>query len=371
MAKELLRAFSVDFDAVSVWARDVRRGENHRATSREACSAAKLACRACSSSFNVSESKTSGFVPGHSIETFPEQTRMIVEAGHEIGLHGHTHEDPQSMTADQEEIALDRCIELIETASGRRPTGYVAPNWEYNASTLRLLLKKGIKYDHNLMHRDFEPYYVRDKRSMDGRGLLQASERVMKPLANGRPTRLICLPGNGVWTICRHSCFLNHRRTATGFVSPRNIERQWRDQFDWVYRECEYAIFIISIHPDVSGRPEVLLMLERLCAHMIRHHSRDLHHAGLNGGRFRPPPTGPRSTEATAKPEPGSRLAMRDFQLPGRSPCASPRRRSRVPIPLATLAGIETARRRQCGRRGYCCSRCACGRRATINGLGW
>ena len=45
----------------------------------------------------------------------------------------------------------------------------------------------------------------------------------------------------------------------------------WRDQFDWVYRENDYAVFPITIHPDVSGRPQVLLMLERLIEHMKSH----------------------------------------------------------------------------------------------------
>jgi hypothetical protein len=30
-------------------------------------------------------------------------------------------------------------------------------------------------------------------------------------------------------------------------------------------------VFPIAIHPDVAGRPQVLLMLERLYAHMIKH----------------------------------------------------------------------------------------------------
>ena len=30
-------------------------------------------------------------------------------------------------------------------------------------------------------------------------------------------------------------------------------------------------MFPITIHPDVAGRPQVLLMLERLFAHMARH----------------------------------------------------------------------------------------------------
>jgi hypothetical protein len=38
----------------------------------------------------------------------------------------------------------------------------------------------------------------------------------------------------------------------------------WRDQFDWVYREYDWAVFPLTIHLDVSGRPQVLLMLERL-----------------------------------------------------------------------------------------------------------
>ena len=38
--------------------------------------------------------KTTWFIPGHSIETFPEQTAMVVDAGHEVGIHGYTHENP-------------------------------------------------------------------------------------------------------------------------------------------------------------------------------------------------------------------------------------------------------------------------------------
>src|SRR5256885_2799027 len=33
-------------------------------------------------------------------------------------------------------------------------------------------------------------------------------------------------------------------------VNPRDIEQMWRDQFDWVYREHDYAVFPITIHPD-------------------------------------------------------------------------------------------------------------------------
>ena len=65
--------------------------------------------------------------------------------------------------------------------------------------------------------------------------------------------------------------FIKKSPNSHGFVNPRDIEQMWRDQFDWVYREYDYAVFPITIHPDVSGRPHVLMMLERLYHHMIGH----------------------------------------------------------------------------------------------------
>jgi peptidoglycan/xylan/chitin deacetylase (PgdA/CDA1 family) len=65
--------------------------------------------------------------------------------------------------------------------------------------------------------------------------------------------------------------FIKKAPNSHGFVSPHDIEAMWRDQFDWVYREYDYAVFPITIHPDVAGRPHVLMMLERLFTHISRH----------------------------------------------------------------------------------------------------
>jgi hypothetical protein len=47
----------------------------------------------------------------------------------------------------------------------------------------------------------------------------------------------------------------------------------WRDPFDWVYREYDWAVFPLTIHLDVPGRPQVLLMLERLIEYISGHSS--------------------------------------------------------------------------------------------------
>ncbi len=91
--------------------------------------------------------KTTWFIPGHSIETFPKQMRAVADAGHEIGIHGYSHENPIEMTREQETAVLDKCIELVTRLSGKRPTGYVAPWWEFSTVSNELLLERGIDAD--------------------------------------------------------------------------------------------------------------------------------------------------------------------------------------------------------------------------------
>ena len=48
------------------------------------------------------------------------------------------------MTREQETEILDKCIALVTKLSGKRPTGYVAPWWEFSPVTNELLLERGI-----------------------------------------------------------------------------------------------------------------------------------------------------------------------------------------------------------------------------------
>ena len=160
VSKEIFCAFGVDVDAVAGWLGSYG-GEDSPDDISRGMFAGEVGMPRLVNLFKRFGVKTTWFIPGHSIETFPEQTAMVVDAGHEIGIHGYSHENPISMTPEQEEAVLDKCIDLVTKVSGRRPTGYVAPWWEFSTVTNELLLKKGIKYDHSLMHKDFEPYYVR------------------------------------------------------------------------------------------------------------------------------------------------------------------------------------------------------------------
>ena len=270
MAKEILCAFGVDVDAVAGWLGSYG-GEDSPDDISRGLFAGEVGAPRLLKLFAEQQLRTTWFIPGHSIETFPEQMKAVGEAGHEVGIHGYSHENPIAMTPAQEEAVLDRSIELVTQLAGKRPTGYVAPWWEFSNVTNELLLKKRIKYDHSLMHNDFHPYYVRVGDSWTKIDYSKHPDAWMKPLQRGQETDLVEIPANWYLDDLPPMMFIKKSPNSHGFVNPRHLEEMWRDQFDWVYRENEYAVFTMTIHPDVSGRPQVLLMLERLIQYIRSH----------------------------------------------------------------------------------------------------
>ncbi len=270
MAKEILCGFGVDVDAVAGWLGSYG-GEDSPDDISRGMFSGEVGSPRLLKMFKRLDLRTTWFIPGHSIETFPEQMKAVADAGHEIGVHGYSHENPIAMTRAQETAVLDKCIDLVEKLSGRRPTGYVAPWWEFSTVTNELLLERGIKYDHSLMHDDFTPYYVRVGDRWTKIDYAAQPDDWMKPLERGHETGLIEIPANWYLDDLPPMMFIKKAPNSHGFVNPRDIEQMWRDQFDWVYREMDYAVFPMTIHPDVSGRPQVLMMLERLVDYIRGH----------------------------------------------------------------------------------------------------
>ena len=268
--KEIFCAFGVDVDAVAGWLGSYG-GEDSPCDISRGLFAGEVGVPRLVELFRRFDIRTTWFIPGHSIETFPDQCRMVADAGHEIGIHGYSHENPIAMTREQETAVLDKCIDLVERISGRRPSGYVAPWWEFSPVTNELLLERGIKYDHSLMNDDFHPFYVRVGDSWTKIDYSRDAGDWMKPLVRGEETDLIDIPGNWYLDDLPPMMFIKSAPNSFGFINPRDIEELWRDQFDWVYREYDYAVFTMTIHPDVSGRPQVLLMLERVHEYLSSH----------------------------------------------------------------------------------------------------
>ena len=122
MAKEILCAYGVDVDAVAGWLGSYG-GEDSPDDISRGLFAGEVGTPRLLKLFEQYGIKTTWFIPGHSIETFPEQMRMVVDAGHEIGMHGYSHENPIAMTPG---AGGGRCCSSPSSSSrsvsGRRPT---------------------------------------------------------------------------------------------------------------------------------------------------------------------------------------------------------------------------------------------------------
>ncbi|KAG5732502.1 hypothetical protein E4T56_gene9957 [Termitomyces sp. T112] len=95
----------------------------------------------------------------------------------------------------------------------------------------------------------------------------------MKPLERGKETGLVCIPGNWYLDDLPPMMFIKSSPNSQGWVNPRDLEEMWKDMFTYCYNNEEEFIFPITIHPDVSGRPQVLLMLERFIQWINTHNN--------------------------------------------------------------------------------------------------
>ena len=270
MSKEILIGIGIHVDAVAGWLGSYG-GEDSPCDISRGVFAAEVGVPRVLKVLDKYGIKGSWFIPGHTIETFPEQVKMVVDAGHEIGLHGYSHENPTKLSLEQEEAILNKCIRLIDKHTGKHPRGYIAPWWEFSENSVDLLLKNDIKYDSSLMHHDFQAYYVRIGEVWTPIDYSKPAETWMKPMDLGKQVDLVELPASWYLDDLPPMMFIKSSPNSHGFVNPKDIEDIWRGQFDYVYREYDQAIFPMCIHPDVSGHPQVLLMLERFIEHVSRH----------------------------------------------------------------------------------------------------
>jgi peptidoglycan/xylan/chitin deacetylase (PgdA/CDA1 family) len=93
----------------------------------------------------------------------------------------------------------------------------------------------------------------------------------MKPLTKGQDTGLVEIPGSWYIDDLPPMMFIKNSANSHGWVNPRDVEQIWMDHFDYFYREYDEFVFPMTIHPDVSGRPHVVLMHERIIEHINKH----------------------------------------------------------------------------------------------------
>jgi peptidoglycan-N-acetylglucosamine deacetylase len=243
---------SFDFDAMSSWIYGYNT-KSPNALSRGEFAA--VGARRLLTLLGDRDIKTTWFVPGHSAEAFPDVIEQLTRADHEIGHHGYCHEDPSRMERPEEVAVLERGIGVLESMTGRAPTGYRCPSGSFSAHTLELLLSHGFAYDSSMLADDFTPYYCRigDVVAVDA------------PFVFGKPVDIVEIPFS--WSLDDHP-FFEHTRSRRGInpglADPARVYAVWKGDFDYLHERLGDGVFTLTLHPEVIGRGHRLLMLERL-----------------------------------------------------------------------------------------------------------
>lgn len=200
------------------------------------------------------------FVPGHTIETFPDAVRSLVDDGHEIACHGWTHRKPSELTRAEERDELIRANAAIERISGRRARGYRSPSWDLSENTLDLLLELDFAYDSSLMGHDYLPYRPR---SGDAVPLLE-------PASFGTSVDLIEIPVS--WSLDDYIHYewsvMSGGTLNQGLMSWRAVLDNWTADFDYMTRTHDWGVTTYTFHPFVSGRGHRMTAMEALIRHV-------------------------------------------------------------------------------------------------------
>jgi peptidoglycan-N-acetylglucosamine deacetylase len=250
MARHLV-CLSFDFDAISLW---VARGmATPTPISRGEFGA--VGAERILALLRQHGIPSTWFIPGQTLETYPEICARVYAEGHEIGHHGYTHEPPATLTREQEEAVLIRGNEAISRVTGISARGYRSPSWDLSPHTVELLLKHGFYYDSSMMGHDHLPYYARQGEVVTAVG----------PVQWGHTTQLIELPIS--WSLDDFPHFEYVRMPAylqQGLRRAGDVLENWVDDFRYMTQVAGWGVLTYTFHPQVIGRGHRMLMLERL-----------------------------------------------------------------------------------------------------------
>jgi peptidoglycan/xylan/chitin deacetylase (PgdA/CDA1 family) len=182
------------------------------------------------------------YMPAVSHLMHPQMVPAILASGrHEIGVHGWIHENlPALNDPAMEQELLNKAIDTLTKAMGKRPVGYRAPAWQFSQVTMGQIKAAGFLYDSSM----------------------QASDDPYELLLDRAPTGVVELPID----------WLNDDNAYFGGVAngsnpdPDVVERIFESEFDQAYEEG--GLFNLTMHPHVTGHRSRIAGFDKLIRHM-------------------------------------------------------------------------------------------------------
>jgi peptidoglycan/xylan/chitin deacetylase (PgdA/CDA1 family) len=183
------------------------------------------------------------FIPAVSAVLHPQVIKDIQSAKsvHEIGVHGWIHERlPLLNNEKEEQRLLTQSIDTLTKMTGKRPIGYRAPSWKHSGWTMGQVKAAGFLYDSSLM----------------------ASDDAYELLLDGKPTGVVELP---IERILDDSPYFGSNADGSN-PSVGDVYEVFQSEFDVAYEEG--GLYLLTMHPHMTGHRSRAAMLERLIQYM-------------------------------------------------------------------------------------------------------
>ncbi len=188
------------------------------------------------------------FVPGWVAERYPDLLEQFLKDGHEIGHHGYLHEKFTGLSVEAQSEILERCRTIFERQTGVPGVGFRAPSSDWDPQTAKILHDLGFSYS-STMRGDDRPY---------------------RTVFDGVPSDLIEIPSTVDLDDYSYTVYSILPKEPSGLDRIAGFEHLLDNQireFDGCHRFG--LCYPLMLHPQVSGSPGRLLMLEKLIQHIL------------------------------------------------------------------------------------------------------
>ncbi len=199
--------------------------------------------------------KATWFIPGHTADTFPEICKRVLAEGHEVGCHGYIHSNPTNQTPEYERHVMEISLAALERLGAPKPVTYRSPYWDFSPNTMQILEENGFLYDSSLMGNDFRPYLVRTVENHHEEANIF-----------GKESSVIELPCSWYLDDWPQTEYLTGGQE--GMRPTGDIYDRWAALFDYA-ADMGNACYVLTMHPQTTGRAHMTMMLEKLILHMM------------------------------------------------------------------------------------------------------